>query len=152
MNLYEEFFAVVKVLSSPSAKVRYALVGGLSLAFHHRPRFTRDIDLLVHPDDFSLLEKSLTGLGYKQMAPGWRFKDSPLTLHRFLKPDDDDEMLVDVIVADADHCLIIDRALIAESEAGTVPVARKEDVVRMKQARSSKQDLADIEDLTRDEN
>lgn len=149
MNLYDEFFAVVKALAT--ATVRYAVVGGLSLAFHHRPRFTRDIDLLVHPDDFSLLEKTLSGLGYKQMAPGWRFTGSPLTLHRFLKPADDDEMLVDILVADADHCSIIDRALIADSEAGAVPVARKEDIVRMKRARSSKQDRADIEDLTRDE-
>lgn len=39
MDLYEEFFLIVKTLNKK--KVRFALVGGLALAFYDRPRFTR---------------------------------------------------------------------------------------------------------------
>ena len=83
-------------------------------------------------------------------APAWTFKESALSLHRFLKVADKEELVVDLVVADADHIEIIDRALPAESHAGPVPVARKEDVIRMKRARNSKQDQADIEALQND--
>lgn len=32
------------------ARVRYLLVGGYALAFHSRPRFTRDLDIWIEPD------------------------------------------------------------------------------------------------------
>ena len=43
------------------AKVKYALVGGVAMAFYTEPRFTRDIDLLIGSEDFEktkgILEK-----------------------------------------------------------------------------------------------
>ena len=33
-----------------AARVRYLLVGGYALAFHGRPRFTRDLDIWLEPD------------------------------------------------------------------------------------------------------
>jgi len=33
-----------------AARVRYLLVGGYALAFHGRPRFTRDLDVWLEPD------------------------------------------------------------------------------------------------------
>jgi hypothetical protein len=43
------------------AKVKYALVGGVAMAFYTEPRFTEDIDLLVGFEDFEktkgILEK-----------------------------------------------------------------------------------------------
>lgn len=44
MELYEEFFRIVQALES--GHVPYAVVGGIAMGFHDRPRFTRDIDLL----------------------------------------------------------------------------------------------------------
>jgi hypothetical protein len=149
MNLYEEFFRVVAAFTD--RRIRYAVVGGLSLAFHVRPRFTRDIDLLVHPDDLSTVQRVLASVGYRPTAPAWTFKDSNLALHRFLKPDDDDEMVVDIIVADRHHIRMLTNAIQAESEAGPVPVARKHDLIRLKRARNSKQDQVDIESLRDDE-
>lgn len=150
MDLYVEFFAIVHAFGQRS--LRYALIGGLSLAFHGRPRFTRDIDLLVHPDDLAAAKQALSNLDYRQSAPAWTFKETALSLHRFLKAADEDELVVDLVVADTDHVGIIERALPAESHAGPVPVARKEDLIRMKRARNSIQDRADIEALRNDEN
>jgi hypothetical protein len=50
MNVFEEFKRLV--LEFEYQKVRYALVGGVAMAFYTEPRFTRDIDLLVNSDDF----------------------------------------------------------------------------------------------------
>lgn len=33
-----------------AAHVRYLLVGGYALAFHGRPRFTKDLDIWIEPD------------------------------------------------------------------------------------------------------
>ena len=150
MNLYEEFFSIVRAFHGKG--IRYALVGGLSLAFHDRPRFTRDIDFLVNPEDLGEIRDALASLGYRQTAPAWTFKDSTLTLHRFLKPGEDDEIVVDVIAADESHLDVLADAIQADSDAGPVPVARKQDVVRLKRLRNSKQDQADIEALGDDKN
>ena len=150
MNLYEEFFDVVRAFHGKG--VRYALVGGLSLAFHGRPRFTRDIDLLVHPDDQDDVREVLEPMGYRRTAPPWSFTGSRLVLHRFLKPGKDDEMVVDVIVADETHIGILADAIQADSDAGPVPVARRQDIIRLKRSRNSKQDQADIEALGDDAN
>ena len=148
MDLYTEFFAIVEAFGHKG--VRYALIGGLSLAFHGRLRFTRDIDLLVHPDDSAVAKQALSHLDYKQSAPAWTFKESELISHRFLKVAGEDELPVGLIAAEAHHIGVIHRALHAESHAGPVPVARKEDIIWMKRSRDSKQNQADIEALQND--
>ena len=49
MNLHTEFSRVTKAFEK--RKIRYAVVGGLAMAFHDEPRCTMDIDLLVHSED-----------------------------------------------------------------------------------------------------
>lgn len=46
MNVFEAFRQLI--LRLETKRIRYALVGGVALAFHTDPRFTQDIDLLVH--------------------------------------------------------------------------------------------------------
>ena len=50
MNVFEEFIHLVKELEAQ--EVRYALVGGVAMAFYNQPRFTRDIDLLIDSEDY----------------------------------------------------------------------------------------------------
>jgi hypothetical protein len=49
MELYREFFTIIKALNQKG--LDYSVVGGIALAFHAQPRFTRDIDLLAKPMD-----------------------------------------------------------------------------------------------------
>jgi hypothetical protein len=131
-----------------SSGARYALVGGVAMAFHSLPRFTKDIDLLVRSEDLKLLKDVLGASGYFESAKPWTFKNTGLELHRFLKVVDEEMMLVDVLLATKEeHASVIDQALIAESSEGRVRVARKEDLIAMKRLRNSKQDQADIERL-----
>ena len=76
-----------------------------------------------------------------------------MTIHRFWKIDGDDEMIIDVLVSGNDkHDKIIDEALDAYSaHTGTVRVARREDLIWLKEQRNSSIDRADIEALRKDD-
>jgi hypothetical protein len=133
-------------------RVRYARVGGVAMAFYTEPRFTKDIDLLVHADDFDRVKGILEKDGYFESASPWTFRNVAIELHRFLKvADDEDEMLIDILVArDEEVRKVIQNAVEAESEEGRVMLANKQDLIWLKKTRDSKQDQADIEKLTDD--
>lgn len=147
MNVFEEFNRLISTLEKQ--KIRYALVGGVALAFHTDPRFTQDIDLLVHADDFKRMHKVLADEGYFESAKPWTFSNVAIELHRFLKPmPPDDHMLIDILIANDDMVArIIEDAIEAESDQGNVRIAAKEDLIWLKRFRNSKQDQADIERL-----
>lgn len=150
MNLYDEFFSIMSFFNKLG--IRYAVVGGIALAFHGKPRFTRDIDILIHQDDMDLLLMVMDRSGYQETAEPWTFPNTALTLRRFLKVEGEDEMMMDVLLAGADeHFRIIENAVSAESSIGMIPVAAKRDIIRMKRFRDSDQDRVDISELERDD-
>jgi len=51
MELNDEFFSVSK--SFIDSNIRFTVIGGVAMAFHCEPRFTKDIDYLVHPFDLA---------------------------------------------------------------------------------------------------
>ena len=146
MNVFFEFHKVVKALQD--RKVSYAVVGGVAMAFHSYARFTKDIDILTKESEFGIIEEILKKEGYHASGEPWTFKNL-LTLHRFWKIEDNDEMVVDVLVSGcARHDQIIDEALEAFAKhTGRVFVAKKEDLIWMKEQRNSPQDQADSEVL-----
>ncbi len=150
MNLYDEFFSVVSLFKEVG--IRYAVVGGIAMAFHAMPRFTRDIDLLVHQDDMSLLNTAMNRLGYEETAEPWLLANRTLTLHRFLKIEGQDELMIDILIANTEeHSRMIRDADLAESAAGQVPVATKHDIIRLKRSRNSDQDRVDISELEKND-
>ncbi len=147
MNVFLEFKRLI--LEFEKLNVQYALVGGVAMAFHAEPRFTRDIDILVDSDDFYKAKGVLEKDGYFESAVPWIFRNVAIELHRFLKVvNDEDEMLIDILVPKNDEIRkIISNALEAESEEGRVIVANREDLIFLKRGRGSRQDQADIERL-----
>jgi nitrogen regulatory protein PII len=152
MNVFEEFRRLVSELEKQ--RVRYALVGGVAMAFYTEPRFTRDIDILVDPEDFQKAKDILEKNGYSESASPWTFRTVAIELHRFLKvANEEDEMLIDILVAkDEEVRKVIQNAVEAESEEGRVMLANKEDLIWLKRTRDSKQDQADIEKLEDEKN
>ncbi len=152
MNVFEEFKRVV--LELEKQKVRYAIVGGVAMAFYTEPRFTQDIDLLVESEDFEKTKDILEKEGYFESASPWTFRNVAIELHRFLKVlSTEDEMMIDILVAnDQEVRRIIQDAVGADSEEGRVMVANKNDLIWLKRTRDSKQDQADIEKLEDDKN
>jgi len=150
MNVFLEFKRLIKELENQG--VRYALVGGVAMAFYTEPRFTRDIDLLVDHDDFDKIKGILEKDGYFESASPWAFRNVAIELHRFLKVvNEEDEMLIDILVAKGEEVReVIRNAVEAESEEGRVMLANKNDLIWLKKARNSKQDQADIEKLEND--
>jgi hypothetical protein len=150
MNVFEEFKRLVLELEKQG--VRYALVGGVAMAFYTEPRFTRDVDLLVDSTDFDKMKGILEEEGYFESASPWTFLNVGIELHRFLKVvDEEDEMLIDILVAkDEEVRKVIKNAVEAESEEGRVMLANKKDLIWLKRTRDSKQDRADIEKLKDD--
>ncbi len=152
MNVFEDFKRLV--LELERQKVRYALVGGVAVAFYTEPRFTQDIDLLVDPEDFEKIKDILENEGYFESAAPWTFSNVAIELHRFLKVSaSEDGMMIDILMAkDNEVKRIIQDALEAASEEGRVMVANKKDLIWLKRTRDSKQDEADIEKLEDDKN
>jgi hypothetical protein len=146
MDLYDEFFSMISMFNRLG--MRYAIVGGIALAFHGRPRFTRDIDVLVNEDDMNLLKAGLGSLGYEETADPWMLPNTTLTLRRFLKVQGQDELMIDLLLASEDEDLrVIQDAVLTESVVGRVPVAGRRDIIRMKKSRNSDQDRVDISEL-----
>ena len=118
------------------------------MAFYTEPRFTRDIDLLVDSEDYKKAKGILEKEGYFESASPWTFKKVPIELHRFLKVIDEDEMTIDILIAEIEEVRrIIRDSVEAESEEGRIKIASRKDLIWLKRMRDSKQDQADIEKL-----
>ncbi len=73
-------------------------------------------------------------------------------MHRFLKVIENDQMIIDLLVAGEEkHLQIIQNALEAQGEHGNARVAKKTDIIWLKRKRNSLQDQADIERLENEE-
>jgi hypothetical protein len=81
MDLYEELARLVDALAD--AKVDYALCGGLALAVHGHPRFTKDIDLLVRPEDLERILEIAEHCGY--LDPAGQIPFEQITVYRTSK-------------------------------------------------------------------
>jgi len=146
MNIFDEFLEIIQHIERE--EIRYAIVGGVAMAFYAEPRFTQDIDMLLEPNDFEKARRILEQNGYIESAEPWTFKSTPLTLRRFFKAIDNDQMIIDLLVAgDKKHLEIIGNALIVRGEHGVAHVAGKSDIIWLKRQRNSLQDQADIERL-----
>jgi hypothetical protein len=149
MELYREFYGVINALNKKG--LAYSVVGGIALAFHAQPRFTRDIDILAKPADLPQYRQVFQELGYTELAEPWEFKNTEITLHRFGKPsleDEEDFILIDLLIGNEErHASIIEQSIVDDSPAGKVYLATREDLIWMKKIRGSKQDEADIEKL-----
>lgn len=66
MGLHQDFKDLLSAFDG--AKVRYLLVGGYAVSFHSRPRYTKDIDLLIaaEPENLPRVQAALAHFG----APG----------------------------------------------------------------------------------
>ncbi len=144
MDVFSEFEQLARIFAEKH--IPYALIGGVAMAFHVQPRFTKDIDFLITPDQLPVVSSTLKSLGYLASADPWKFRNAELILHRFLKPALDDEFFVDVLVATSPGtALIVNQAQLIESpDHPSIRLARREDLIYLKKLRYSALDQADI--------
>jgi hypothetical protein len=146
MNLYDEFSAIVTAFHTK--QVRFAIVGGLAMAFHDEPRFTRDIDILLHSEDEEKMASAMTSLGYIESAKAWKFSNAPIVLRRFVRTEGEEFIPVDILVGKTKRIdAMVDHAENQPWFKGEVRVATKADIITLKKGRGSDQDKVDIRKL-----
>jgi hypothetical protein len=139
-NDFEELLAVFNAKG-----VKAIIVGGHALAYHGRPRFTKDLDVFVEPstDNAERVMKSLTTFGFGSLG---------LTTEDFSKPG----QIIQLGVAPnrIDLMTAIDGVTFDEAWAGRVEgrfgaqlvnYLGRAEFLRNKRAAGRPQDLADID-------
>lgn len=149
MDLDQEFFTIVAALEETG--IPYAVAGGIALAWHGHPRFTRDIDIVVLAEAMPDATRALHTAGYLPSAPPWRFTSGHFQLARFLKTaEDGDHLELDLLITDSPEAeQVVRAAVITQGNSHLVRIVSRKHLIWMKSLRSSAQDKIDIENLDR---
>lgn len=152
MDLYEELVRLVDTLEE--ARVRYAVCGGLAVAIHGHPRFTKDIDLLIHPEDEPRALEIGESLGFDAPSLPMEFRartDRPMLVSRISKIEGEDVLSLDLIRATGWLAPILAEHASAEWEDRRIAVVSRRGLQQMKRAADRPQDRADLEVLGLDD-
>jgi len=146
MNLYDELMALVTALE----KAEYALCGGVALAFHGYPRFTKDIDLLVRAEDLQKVREAVAACGFKiegGRVPFRLGKPDEQIIHRVSKIQGHEALTLDLMIVNPGLEEIWRSRGMFDWKGRPVKVVSREGLVKMKRLAGRPQDLADVERL-----
>lgn len=148
MDLIDELIGLSEAFEA--AAVDYAICGGVALAIHGHPRFTKDIDILVRTED---LERALAAAATR----GFILEGGRIT---FQTGTEDERAMFRVSKARGIHLLTLDLLLVGrvddsiwtsrqavDFEGRLVHVVSREGLIQMKSASGRPQDVIDIERL-----
>jgi Nucleotidyl transferase of unknown function (DUF2204) len=140
-----DFSDLLRALNDANAK--YLIVGGLALAFHDRPRFTKDLDIFIDrsPDNAVCVYKALANFG----APLHALTVEDLQSSELVYQIGVDPVRVDILT-DIDGIIFDDAWSRRLSESyGDIPVTviARNDLIKNKLATGRPQDIVDIERL-----
>jgi hypothetical protein len=135
--------------------VEFVLVGGMAAQTHGNTRMTNDIDLIPAPEPRNLeqLAEALRALDAKVLNPGHEGLEIDATmlpratLWQLATPHGDIDILHDAPGA-GPYEQLRERALVIALGDLKIPVAGRDDLIRMKLARGRPVDHADVEALT----
>ena len=135
--------------------VDYVLVGGMAAQTHGSTRMTNDVDVIPAPASRNLerLAEALRSLGARVLNPGHEDLEIDAamlpraTIWQFATPHGDIDVLHEAPGA-APFAEMRERALVISLGDMRVPVAGRDDLIRMKLARGRTTDLADVAALT----
>ncbi len=145
MSLNADLREFIELLNSRG--VEYVIVGAHSLAFHGRPRYTGDLDLLVRPshENAAKLVSLLRDFGFEKedfAEADFTVPEQMIQLGRAPNRIDLLTSISGVTIADA-----FDAKISTELEGLPVFVLSKELLIRNKRAVGRPQDVADLESL-----
>lgn len=151
MDFYEELSGLIAALAE--AGVDYAVCGGVALAIHGHPRFTKDIDLVVREDDLERIRRVAASVGFSLPALPMTFdagSSKERRVHRLSKVDGEELLTLDLLVLRGSDFEGVwqDREEFAWRGRPVRAVSRR-GLITMKRAAGRPQDLVDIELLER---
>ena len=140
MNLVTELYAVSSALAG----------GGVAVTIHGATRSTKDIDILIAPDDVATALDLVRPLGYKFAALPLVFdEDTPRERHvqRVSKIEGGEHLVLDFLLAQAAFAGLLANPVEVPSSKGSLWVVPRDVLVAMKRLAGRNQDLADVEKL-----
>jgi hypothetical protein len=145
MSLSADLREFIELLNSRG--VEYVIVGAHSLAFHGRPRYTGDLDILVRPspENAAKLVALLCDFGFEATAfspSDFTATEQMIQLGRVPNRIDLRTAISGVAIDDAFRTKIA-----TEMEGLPIFILSKELLIRNKRAVGRQQDLADLEAL-----
>lgn len=148
MDLYDEFAAVIDALAE--AGVEYAVCGGIAVAFHGHPRFTKDIDLLVEAESLVAVKAAIAPLGYTLDAGCIPFgvgTDRAREVHRVSRIEGTEVFTLDLLVLPQALADVWRSRELYRWQDRSVTVVSLEGLARMKRWAGRPQDRADLAGL-----
>lgn len=145
MNLHPDLMDLLTAFAS--SNVEYVIVGGWAVSYHCEPRYTKDLDILIGPDDANL-ERVMSALSVFG-APA-HILDEARRLGR-------DEFLffgtpptrVDILrsIPGADFKAVFERRVQTRWDDVPVSIISREDLIAAKRAAGRERDLRDVRAL-----
>jgi hypothetical protein len=148
MDLYEEFVGLIDLLERD--RVDYAVCGGIAVAIHGYPRFTKDIDLVVHAVDVTKVKTLVASRGFVLPAAPMRFDrgtEKEREVHRVSKVEGDNLLTLDLLVMGAGLDTVWNDRDAFEWNGRIVRVVSRAGLISMKRASGRDQDRLDIQQL-----
>lgn len=149
MDLVTELANVSRALDD--ARVPYAVCGGIAVTIHGHVRATKDIDLLIRPEDRERAMAVVAALGFDRAALPMTFgANTPAAreVQRVSKLDGGETLTIDFLVVGAPYEAVWSSRETYDWEGAKLTVVSREGLVAMKRLAGRTQDLADIEQLT----
>ncbi len=148
MDLIEELVGLSEAFDA--ASIDYAVCGGIALAIHGHPRFTKDIDVLIRVED---LERALSAAGSRGfILEGGRLTfqtgtPAERSMFRVSKARGAHLLTLDLLLAGREYDSVWSSRRTVEFQGRRVGVVSREGLIAMKRAAGRGQDLLDIEKL-----
>ena len=146
MRLTKDLREFIELLNSQ--KVEYVLVGAYAMAYHTRPRYTEDIDVLVRPspENAARLENVIRSFGFTSLglrAADFQKENQVVQLGQ---PPNRIDILTSISGVSFEEAWQ-DRQF-GELDGLTVPLLSKDCLIRNKRASGRDKDLEDLKRLS----
>jgi len=139
---------VARALSE--ARVPYALCGGLAVVLHGYPRLTRDIDVLIRPEDLAAARQAVAAVGFTIEAGLIPFdvgRPHEREVFRISKAIGAELLTLDLLLLPGFLREIWQDRESYEVEGTRIKVVSRAGLIRMKRIAGRPQDLGDIANL-----
>lgn len=150
MDLIEELLGLVEALDAE--RIDYAVCGGIAVAIHGHPRFTKDIDLLVQSTDLERIRSLARRRGFTLAGSSMHFgagTGNEREIVRLTKTEGTESLTLDMLLVGAALGDAWRTRIGVQWRGRDVQVVSREGLLQMKRLSGRTQDLADIEALTR---
>ncbi len=148
LYFYDELKAIVAKLNADG--IEYAVCGGVALALHGFPRTTKDIDILIQPDDLVRVTKAVRDLGFILESGRIPFDvggTDQREIFRISKAKGEDLLTLDLLIVGKVYEEVWETREVVAWEGMELQVVSLDGLIRMKRLAGRRQDLVDVERL-----